>query len=121
MRLAGLARGCGYMGGRRVSTYTSQRSTSCAVGSSDLSVVGGMERESVAEGVCVVGRWSAKGDGLVGDSGLCDVYGWRLELSQARGDAKVARLHCQLVWSLTCGDARCELTLQLTKHQNPNN
>ena len=64
----------------RASTYTSQRSTSCAVGSSDLSAVGGMERESVAEGVCVVGRWSAKGDGLVGDSGLCDVYGWRLEL-----------------------------------------
>ena len=61
MRLAGLARGCGYMGGGRVSTYTSQRSTCCAVGSSNWSVVGGMERVSVAEGDCVVGeckgRW----------------------------------------------------------------
>ena len=52
---AWLARGCGYMGGGRASTYTSQRSTCCAVGSSDWCVVGSMERVSVAEGVSVVG------------------------------------------------------------------
>ena len=54
---AWLARGCGYgyMGGGRASTYTSQRSTSCAVGSSDCVGFGGMQRVSVAEGVCVVG------------------------------------------------------------------
>lgn len=56
MRLAGQRVWYGCIGGERASTYTSQRSTCCAVGSSGLSVVGGMERESVAEVECVVGR-----------------------------------------------------------------
>lgn len=96
---AWLARGCWYAGGGRASTYTSQRSTSCAVGSSDLCVVGGMERESVAEGVGVV-------DGVQREMGWWAIAAYVMYTDgdwnyhkPARGDAKVAgfQVHCQLV------------------------
>jgi hypothetical protein len=111
------------MGGGRASTYTSQRSTSCAVGSSDWCVVVGMERVRVAEGVCVVGECE----------GRC--LGWAIaayvmytdgELSHGKpGNAKGAGFTASWSgsWSLTCGDARCEMRVNLTidKHQNRNN
>ena len=123
MRLAGQRVWHRHMSGARASTYTSQRSTSCAVGSSDLCVVGGMERESVAEGVCAVG-------GVQREMGWWAIAAYVMytdgELSHGKpasqGSAKVAAAFTaswSLVWSrsLTCGDARCEmreLTLQLT-------
>lgn len=79
-----------------------------------------MERVSVAEGVCVVGGvqremgWRAIAAYVMYTDG-----DWNYHKPEAMPRSPGFTASWSLVWSLTCGDARCEMRVNLTVNQTP--